>query len=269
MDYSNKELREFYFDNLIKYFKKDWRVAFVVVNPFINEKIFKDIELVGQSKIALELNDYLIKNCFVPTGKDLFDNPILASTCVFSKEIEGMDKEGLYSSISSKGRQNINKVKKSGVLVRDINLESSDDRAIFDFIMEDTSKRLKVDMILSDRFVRFKKGFKDKLHLKLAYIDCDNFIENANDELRTLKKEYKELEPKLLEENSKLKKVQNKAKELERHIQTWEERIDKIIELKSVEGNIINLSAASFFESGQDLIYFSSGNLPKFATFDL
>ena len=44
--------------------------------------------------------------------------------------------------------------------------------------------------------------------------------------------------------------------------------LDKIKELKEEHGNIINLSCASFIESGQDIIYFTSGAMQKFHRYE-
>ena len=65
MNYSNIELVKFYMTELKKYFSKDFRVLSVRVNPFINEKYFKDIEYISENQeCTLEEIKTMLKNRF-------------------------------------------------------------------------------------------------------------------------------------------------------------------------------------------------------------
>ena len=64
------------------------------------------------------------------------------------------------------------------------------------------------------------------------------------------------------------KKATNRLKEFDENIAIWYKKIDKIKELKAENGNVINLSCATFIESGQDLIYFTSGAMRKFHRYE-
>lgn len=268
MDYSNIELRNFYFDNLLKYFKKDIRVTSVTVNPFINAKKFRDIEYVGNNTQSDDLNHYLIEKRFKSTNIDFYENPTLPTTCVFSKEISEIKSDDILANISQIARYTINKTKKEGVLIRDLNLEIEEERKIFDEITQDTNKRLGVKLRDSNQSLKNKRVFKDKCHVKLAYIDCDLFIKNTSKTIENLIIEKKELQNKINEGAVNLKKSQNKLREFDENIDIWNKKIDKISKLKEENGNILNVSYAVYFESGQDFIYFSSANIQKYAHFE-
>ena len=86
MDYSNTELVSFYFEQLKKYFAKNLRVLSVRVNPFVNEKIYNDVEFVEENEDAVKTNRILNDLNYHAMNEDLFTNPTLASRCVRSEE---------------------------------------------------------------------------------------------------------------------------------------------------------------------------------------
>ena len=268
MDYSNSELVKFYFENLKKYFAKDMRVLCVRVNPFINEKIYNDVEFVEDNEIALNTDNILKNLNYKALDEDLFTNPTLASRCVFSKSLDGITEQNLLKNVSQIARYTINRTQKEGVLVREIDIFNEDDAKIFDMINRDTETRIDFEIRDNTYFRNAKKILGDKLHLLVSYIDCDLFIEKTTTTIASLEKEKLDLEQKLAEGKANPKKTGNKIKELDENIAIWYKKIDKIKELKENEGNVIYLSCASFIESSQDLIYFTSGAMSKFHRYE-
>lgn len=268
MDYNNEELSNFYFKNVKDYFAKDIRVLAVRVNPFINEKLFEDVKEIGENSISGNVHRKLKVLGFNNMNEDLFNNPTLAARCVFSKELTNINKSNLLKNVSQIARYTINKTIKEGIIVREIDIFNEDDAKIFDSINRDTEKRINFEIRDNNYFKSVKTILGDKFKLMLSYIDCDLFINNTNKTIDKLVEEKVDLANKLNEGKVNQKKTINKLKELEENINIWKNKIDKIEKLKEEEGNIINLSCASFVESGQDLIYFTSGAYQKFNRFE-
>lgn len=268
MDYTNTNLVEFYFSELKKYFAKDLRVVSVIVAPFVNEKFFKDIEEQAVNPLATKIDGLIKKLNYSPMNKDFFDIASLSSRCVFSKDLEGITEENLLKNVSQIGRYTINRTLKEGVLVREIDIENEEDAKIFDDINRDTNNRVAFEVRDLAYFKSLGKILKNDIKFVISYIDCDNFINNTKITIENLQKEKSDLQEKLEAGKVNPKKTNNKIKELDENIGIWEKKIEKIQELKNEEGNIINLSCATFIEAGQDLIYFTSGAMQKFHRYE-
>lgn len=269
MNYSNTELVRFYFEQLKKYYAKNFRVLCVRINPFINEKIYNDIEFVAENEVAIKTNNILNNLNYRAMNEDLFTNPTLAARCVFSKTLdEDITENNLLKNISQIARYTINRTIKEGVQVREIDIFNEEDAKIFDEINRDTEDRINFEIRDNTYFKSLKNNIGDKAHYLVSYIDCDQFIETTTNTIANLEKERDDLKEKL--ENGKVnaKKATNRLKEFDENIAIWYKKIDKIKELKAENGNIINLSCATFIESGQDLIYFTSGAMRKFHRYE-
>ena len=269
MDYSNTELVTFYMTELKKYFAKDFRVLCVRVNPFLNERIYKDIEYIETTKEAIETDKILTSLGYKPLNDDLFTNPTLASRCIFSKSLdENITENNLLKNISQIARYTINRTMKEGVQVREIDIFDEEDAKIFDEINRDTEERIDFSIRDNTYFKSLKNNIGDKAHYLVSYIDCDQFVETTTTTIANLEKERDDLKEKLEQGKVNAKKATNRLKEFDENIAIWYKKIDKIKEFKEENGNIINLSCATFIESGQDLIYFTSGAMRKFHRYE-
>ncbi|MHA6604039.1 peptidoglycan bridge formation glycyltransferase FemA/FemB family protein [Aerococcus urinae] len=268
MDYSNKEVVDFYFHHLKEYFKKNWRVLCVRVNPFLNERYFSDIDFIEANPQAEMVDKLLASEGFEKTDQDLFDDPTLATRCVFSKDLTGLTHDNLLKNVTQIARYTINRTIKEGVQVRPLDIYDPDDAQILDAINQETSKRIGFELRDSKYFQKLKSILKDDLIFALAYIDCDHFIRKTEETIEGLKEERQSLEEKLAQGQVNRKKTNNKIKELTENIGIWENKIQKIQALKAQEGNIVNLACASFIQSAEDFIYFSSGAFSKFTRFE-
>ena len=269
MNYSNIELVKFYMTELKKYFSKDLRVLSVRVNPFINEKYFKDIEYISENQDANKVAKILNDLNYIPMNADLFTNPTLPPRCVFSKSLdENITESNLLKNVSQIARYTINRTIKEGVLVREIDIFNENDAKIFDEINRATENRINFEIRDNTYFKSLKNYIGDKARYLISYIDCDQFIETTTNTIATLEKERDDLKEKLNQGKVNAKKATNRLKEFDENIGIWYKKIEKIKELKSENGNIINLSCASFIESRQDLIYFTSGAISKFHRYE-
>ena len=132
MNYSNTELVRFYFEQLKKYYAKNFRVLCVRINPFINEHIYKNIEFIETTEESTQTNKILTSLGYKPLNDDLFTNPTLASRCVFSKTLnENITESNLLKHVSQIARYTINRTIKEGVQVREIDILNEEYAKIF------------------------------------------------------------------------------------------------------------------------------------------
>ena len=269
MDYSNTELVRFYMTELKKYFAKDFRVLCVRVNPFLNERIYKDIEYVETTKESIETDKILTSLGYKPLNDDLFTNPTLASRCIYSRELEEtLTEDTLLKTVSTMAKRSINKAIKEGITVKEIDIFKDEDAAIFDSINKSTEDRINFQIRTSEYFRNLKTALGDKLHLMVSYLDCDSLISKLNKEIEDFNAEKNKLTEKLESGKVNPEKTMNKIARIDESIAFNNDKIAKISSLKEEHGNIIYLSCASFIETKQDLIYFTGGMKKEFSKFN-
>ena len=269
MDYSNTELVRFYMTELKKYFAKDFRVLCVRVNPFLNERIYKDIEYVETTKESIETDKILTSLGYKPLNDDLFTNPTLASRCIYSRELEeSLTEDTLLKTVSTMAKRSINKAIKEGITVKEIDIFNDEDAAIFDSINKSTEDRINFQIRTSEYFRSLKTALGDKLHLMVSYLDCDSLISKLNKEIEDFNSEKTKLTEKLESGKVNPEKTMNKIARIDESIAFNNDKIAKISSLKEDHGNIIYLSCASFIETKQDLIYFTGGMKKEFSRFN-
>ena len=269
MDYSNTELVRFYMTELKKYFAKDFRVLCVRVNPFLNERIYKDIEYVETTKESIETDKILTSLGYKPLNDDLFTNPTLASRCVYSRKLEeSLTEDTLLKTVSTMAKRSINKAIKEGITVKEIDIFNDEDAAIFDSINKSTEDRINFQIRTSEYFRNLKTALGDKLHLMVSYLDCGSLISKLNKEIEDFNAEKNKLTEKLESGKVNPEKTMNKIARIDESIAFNNDKIAKISSLKEEHGNIIYLSCASFIETKQDLIYFTGGMKKEFSRFN-
>ena len=269
MDYSNTELVRFYMTELKKYFAKDFRVLCVRVNPFLNERIYKDIEYVETTKESIETDKILTSLGYKPLNDDLFTNPTLASRCIYSRELEEtLTEDTLLKTVSTMAKRSINKAIKEGITVKEIDIFNDEDAAIFDSINKSTEDRINFQIRTSEYFRNLKTALGDKLHLMVSYLDCGSLISKLNKEIEDFNSEKTKLTEKLESGKVNPEKTMNKIARIDESIAFNNDKIAKISSLKEDHGNIIYLSCASFIETKQDLIYFTGGMKKEFSRFN-
>ena len=269
MDYSNTKLVRFYMTELKKYFSKDFRVLCVRVNPFLNERIYKDIEYIETTKESIETDKILTSLGYKPLNDDLFTNPTLASRCIYSRELEeSLTEDNLLKTVSTMAKRSINKAIKEGIAVKEIDIFNDEDAAIFDSINKSTEDRINFQIRTSKYFRNLKTALGDKLHLMVSYLDCDSLISKLNKEIEDFNTEKNKLKEKLESGKVNPEKTINKITKIDESIAFNNDKIAKISSLKEENENIIYLSCASFIETKQDLIYFTGGMKKEFSRFN-
>ena len=269
MDYSNNELVRFYMAELKNYFAKDFRVLCVRVNPFLNERIYKDIEYVETTEDAIKTDKILTSLGYKPLNDDLFTNPTLASRCIYSRELEEtLTEDTILKTVSTMAKRSISKAIKEGIIIKEIDIFNDKDAEIFDSINKSTEDRINFQIRTSEYFRNLKTTLGDKLHLMVSYLDCNLLVSKLNEEIKEYNIEKNKLTEKLDSGKVNPEKTMNKITRITESIDFNNEKIAKISSLKKENGNIVYLSCASFIETKQDLIYFTGGMKKEFSRFN-
>ena len=269
MDYSNTELVTFYMTELKKYFAKDFRVLCVRVNPFLNERIYKDIEYIETTKEAIKTDKILTSLGYKPLNDDLFTNPTLASRCIYSRELEEtLTEDTILKTVSTMAKRSISKAIKEGIIIKEIDIFNNKDAEIFDSINKSTEDRINFQIRTSEYFRNLKTALGDKLHLMVSYLDCNLLVSKLNEEIKEYNIEKNKLTEKLDSGKVNPEKTMNKITRITESIDLNNEKIAKISSLKKENGNIVYLSCASFIETKQDFIYFTGGMKKEFSKFN-
>ena len=269
MDYSNNELVRFYMTELKNYFAKDFRVLCVRVNPFLNERIYKDIEYVETTEAAIKTDKILTSLGYKPLNDDLFTNPTLASRCIYSRELEEtLNEDTLLKTISTMAKRSISKAIKEGIIIKEIDIFNDRDAEIFDSINKSTEDRINFQIRTSEYFRNLKTALGDKLHLMVSYLNCDSLISKLNEEIIESNVEKNKLTEKLDSGKVNPEKTMSKITRIDESIAFNNNKIAQTSSLKNEHGNIIYLSCASFIETKQDLIYFTGGMKKEFSRFN-
>ena len=269
MDYSNNELVRFYMTELKNYFAKDFRVLCVRVNPFLNERIYKDIEYVETTEDAIKTDKILTSLGYKPLNDDLFTNPTLASRCIYSRELEEtLNEDTLLKTISTMAKRSISKAIKEGIIIKEIDIFNDRDAEIFDSINKSTEDRINFQIRTSEYFRNLKTALGDKLHLMVSYLNCDSLISKLNEEIIEFNVEKNKLTEKLDSGKVNPEKTMSKITRIDESIAFNNNKIAQTSSLKNEHGNIIYLSCASFIETKQDLIYFTGGMKKEFSRFN-
>ena len=269
MDYSNNKLVRFYMAELKNYFAKDFRVLCVRVNPFLNERIYKDIEYVETTEAAIKTDKILTSLGYKPLNDDLFTNPTLASRCIYSRELEEtLNEDTLLKTISTMAKRSISKAIKEGIIIKEIDIFNDRDAEIFDSINKSTEDRINFQIRTSEYFRNLKTALGDKLHLMVSYLNCDSLISKLNEEIIEFNVEKNKLTEKLDSGKVNPEKTMSKITRIDESIAFNNNKIAQTSSLKNEHGNIIYLSCASFIETKQDLIYFTGGMKKEFSRFN-
>ena len=269
MDYSNNELVRFYMTELKNYFAKDFRVLCVRVNPFLNERIYKDIEYVETTEAAIKTDKILTSLGYKSLNDDLFTNPTLASRCIYSRELEEtLNEDTLLKTISTMAKRSISKAIKEGIIIKEIDIFNDRDAEIFDSINKSTEDRINFQIRTSEYFRNLKTALGDKLHLMVSYLNCDSLISKLNEEIIEFNVEKNKLTEKLDSGKVNPEKTMSKITRIDESIAFNNNKIAQTSSLKNEHGNIIYLSCASFIETKQDLIYFTGGMKKEFSRFN-
>lgn len=262
IDYENKELVHFFFNELSKYLKQQ-RCLYVRIDPYLPYQYRNhDGDITGNAG-----NDWFFDKMkqlgYQHEGFTTGFDPILQIRFHSVLNLKDKTAKDVLNGMDSLRKRNTKKVQKNGVKVRFLTKE---ELPIFRSFMEDTSETKE----FSDRedsfyYNRFDH-FKDRVLVPLAYIKFDEYLEELHAERQTLNKDLNKA-LKDIEKRPDNKKAQNKKINLEQQLKANEQKIDEATQLQLEHGNELPISAGFFFINPFEVVYYAGGTSNKYRHF--
>ena len=256
LDFNNKELVDFFTNELKKYIKSKKGYIFRV-DPYL---IYKERDINGDIVENGVDNSKVVDNLLKLGFKKVPTQSLEQVSWMFSLGLEGKSEEDILKEMKSSTRNKIRKIEKFGIDVKEIGYDELDR---FQSIMEETSKRKGFSNRKLSYYQDMYKLFHDKGEVKffITELNLKNYISN-------LEKDIKEREDKL-NSLSDAKYNEGAKKNLTNEIESLNKRIDdskNIIKEKNTD--VITLSGSMFMLIQPEVIYLSSGNYEEFLKFD-
>ncbi|HJE01812.1 aminoacyltransferase [Staphylococcus auricularis] len=262
IDFENKELVHYFFNELSKYVKQN-NGLYLRVDPYVAYQYRNHdgdvIENAGHDWLFDKMKQLGYQHQGFTTG---FHQEYQVR---FHSVLDLRDKtaKDVLNDMDSLRKRNIKKVKKNGVKVKYL---SEEELPLFRSFMEDTSESKNfIDREDSFYYNRYKY-YKDRVLVPMAYIDFDEYLKELHQEHDDLTKEINKAE-KDLEKRPDNKKSLNKKENLTEHLKTNENKIEDAQSLQQEHGNELPISAAFFIINPFEVVYYAGGTANKYRHF--
>ncbi len=256
LDFHNKELLDFFTEEIKKYIKEKKGYIFRV-DPYLiyrqrdidgnivedgedNRKVVEELENLGFKKVPVEQTEQVI--------------------WMFSLDLKGKTKEEILKEMKPNTRNQIKKTEKFGITVKEIGYDELDR---FQNIMIETGARKDFKVRDLSYFQEMYKLFHDQAEVKyfITELDLKKYMEG-------LEKEKREKQEKM-DSLSDAKYNDGAKKNLTNEIASFEKRIQESKEIIEKTGKeIITLSGSMFMLIKPEVIYLSSGNYEEYMKFN-
>ena len=256
LDFKNKELVEFFTNEIKKYVKEKNGYIFRV-DPYliyrqrdIDGNIVEDGE--DNRDVVEQLQSLGFKHVSIPDTEQII--------WMFSLGLEGKTEEQILKEMKPNTRNQINKTEKFGITVNEIGYDELDR---FQSIMEETSKRKGFHNRKLSYYQDMYKLFHDKGEVKyyITELNLKNYVEG-------LKKEKQEKIDKM-NSLSDAKYNDGAKKNLTNEIASFDKRIAESEEIMKTTGkDVITLSGSMFILIQPEIIYLNSGNYEEYMKFN-
>lgn len=177
--------------------------------------------------------------------------------------LKDKSKDTLLKEMDYQTRRNIKKTYEMGVKIRTLDISETD---IFFQLFQMAEEKHNFKFRDKQYFEEMQKIYCDNSMLKLAYINLETYKEQLLTKNDQLISEIKDLENKLQNHNNS-KKVKSKLKQLSQQQMSYDRKIKETTDLISKEGKILNLAAAFYIYTKDEVYYLSSGSNPKYNQF--
>ncbi|MGJ5712006.1 aminoacyltransferase [Staphylococcus auricularis] len=262
IDFENKELVHYFFNELSKYVKQNGGL-YLRVDPYVAYQYRNHdgdvIENAGHDWLFDKMKELGYQHQGFTTG---FHQEYQVR---FHSVLDLRDKtaKDVLNDMDSLRKRNIKKVKKNGVKVKYL---SEEELPLFRSFMEDTSESKNfIDREDSFYYNRYKY-YKDRVLVPMAYIDFDEYLKELHQEHDDLTKEINKAE-KDLEKRPDNKKSLNKKENLTEHLKANENKIEDAQSLQQEHGNELPISAAFFIINPFEVVYYAGGTANKYRHF--
>ena len=256
LDFHNKELLEFFTNELKKYIKEKNGYIFRV-DPYLiyrQRNIDGDIEEDGEDNrdVVDELKTLGFKKVPIEDTEQVI--------WMFSLDLDGKTEEQILKEMKPNTRNQIKKTEKFGITVNEIGYDELDR---FQSIMEETSKRKGFSNRKLSYYQEMYNLFHDKEEIKyyITELNLKSYVEGLEKE--------KEEKVNKLNSLSDAKYNDGEKKNLNNEIASFDKRIEESKEImKNTGKDIITLSGSMFMLIQPEVIYLSSGNYEEYMKFN-
>lgn len=256
LDFKNKELLEFFTNELKKYIK-DKKGYVLRIDPYV---IYKERDIDGNIVADGIDNSDVVNNLQSFGFKKVKTENMEQVGWMFSLNLEGKTEEQILKEMKPNTRNTIRKAEKFGITVNEISYDELDR---FQNIMVETGERKGFGVRKLSYFQEMYKLFHEKNEVKYFITELD-----LNAYIKRLEEEKQEKEEKL-NSLSDAKYNDGQKKNLTNEIASLDKRIidsNKIKEESSKD--VITLSGSMFMLIQPEVIYLSSGNYEEYMKFN-
>ena len=262
IDYDNRELVHFFFNELTKYLKQH-NCLYVRVDPYLPYQYLNhDGEITGNAG-----NDWFFDKMkhlgFEHEGFTKGFDPIKQIRYHSVLDLKNKTSKDILNGMDSLRKRNTKKVQKNGVKVKFL---SEEELPIFRSFMEDTTETKEFQDRDDSFYYNRYRHFKDRVLVPLAYIKFDEYIEELQNERETLNKDVNKA-LKDIEKRPDNKKAFNKKENLEKQLDANQQKLDEAKKLQAEHGNELPISAGFFSINPFEVVYYAGGTSNKYRHF--
>ncbi|MCD8820239.1 aminoacyltransferase [Staphylococcus gallinarum] len=262
IDFENKELVHYFFNELSKYVKKH-RALYLRVDPYLPYQYRNHdgdvLENAGHDWIFDKMKHLGYKHQGFLTGFD----PVVQIRFHSVLDLKDKTDKDVLKDMDGLRKRNTKKVQKNGVKVRFL---GEDELPIFRAFMEDTSETKAFEDRDDSFYYNRLKYYKNRVLVPLAYMDFDEYIEELTAEREVLSKDINKA-LKDIEKRPENKKAYNKRDNLEKQLIANQQKIDEAKALQEQHGNELPISAAFFIINPYEVVYYAGGTSNEFRHF--
>lgn len=256
LDFKNKELLEFFTNELKKYIK-DKKGYVLRIDPYV---IYKERDIDGNIVEDGIDNSDVVNNLQNLGFKKVKTENMEQVGWMFSLNLDGKTEEQILKEMKPNTRNTIRKAEKFGITVNEISYDELDR---FQNIMVETGERKGFGVRKLSYFQEMYKLFHDKNEVKYFITELD-----LNAYIKRLEEEKQEKEEKL-NNLSDAKYNDGQKKNLTNEIASIDKRIIDSNKIKEESGkDVITLSGSMFMLIKPEVIYLSSGNYEEYMKFN-
>ena len=256
LDFKNKELLEFFTNELKKYIK-DKKGYVLRIDPYV---IYKERDIDGNIVADGIDNSDVVNNLQSFGFKKVKTENMEQVGWMFSLNLDGKTEEQILKEMKPNTRNTIRKAEKFGITVNEISYDELDR---FQNIMVETGERKGFGVRKLSYFQEMYKLFHDKNEVKYFITELD-----LNAYIKRLEEEKQEKEEKL-NSLSDAKYNDGQKKNLTNEIASLDKRIIDSNKIKEESGkDVITLSGSMFMLIKPEVIYLSSGNYEEYMKFN-
>ena len=256
LDFKNKELLEFFTNELKKYIE-DKKGYVLRIDPYV---IYKERDIDGNIVADGIDNSDVVNNLQSFGFKKVKTENMEQVGWMFSLNLEGKTEEQILKEMKPNTRNTIRKAEKFGISVNEISYDELDR---FQNIMVETGERKGFGVRKLSYFQEMYKLFHNKNEVKYFITELD-----LNAYIKRLEEEKQEKEEKL-NSLSDAKYNDGQKKNLTNEIASLDKRIIDSNKIKEESGkDVITLSGSMFMLIQPEVIYLSSGNYEEYMKFN-